>query len=72
MSMYAIVLHESGAVDVKSVADLQREGLALVRAGVEPNRYTVLGMEDVMRKAMDRAAELRKELRKSKKASIAG
>lgn len=62
--MYVVILHEkSGVVDVKAIADLQRESLALVRSGAEPKWYAVLHVADGMPAAMNRAAELRKEMR---------
>lgn len=69
---HAVVLHESGAIDVAELQTLAAMGLLLWRARERGGsqvvmRYTLLDVKPTEREALDAAAEFRKEQRDGRK-----
>lgn len=64
---HAVVLHESGAIDVAELQTLAAMGLLLWRTRGEMRRYTLLDVKPTEREALDAAAGFRKEQRDGRK-----
>ena len=69
---HAVVLHESGAIDVAELQTLSAMGLLLWRARGEMRRYTLLDVKPTEREALDAASGFRREQREAKNNNTTG